>query len=191
MPHTPKTRSRPRDSSRVGRSAARRVLLTLLLGTVGCGTAGTPFQEGSTSGNEVAVHAAVVRFITTHYEPAARAGTPAAWCLAVGRRAGQAVNSFRREADEPWNPSPRLLSRVSEVEPRVIPVSQCGQDDGLQERVLETDEPAVLLILSHPSWDTHETATVVVGMRESPTFQDRAVCRLTRGSDDWRVRDCV
>lgn len=175
----------------VARLLAARVAPVFLLVLAGCSSSRTPFQGATTSGDEAAVHEAVIRFIARNYQSSARAGTPRAWCLAVGRRSGLTYNAFMRGSDEPWNPSARLLSRLTDVEPRVLPVSECGQDAGLQERILETDEPAVLLVVSHPVWETAETASVFVGMRENPSQEDRARCRLVRGPEGWSVRDCV
>ncbi len=162
-----------------------------LLTWAGCSSNRTPFQGATPTGDQEAVHEAVVRFIVRYYQPAERAGAVRAWCLAVGRRSGLAYNAFYRGTDEPWNPSNRLLARLSDVDPRVIPVAQCGQDAGLQERVLESNEPAVLLIVSHPTWETHDRASVFVGMRENPSQEDGARCRVVRGAEGWRVRDCV
>jgi len=178
------------SASSGGRGRARALLLAALtLG--GCAGAGTPFGPSPAATDEIAVHETVMRFIAVNYQARAREGAPQAWCLAVGRRSNQALNPSFRGADEPWNPSARLLALLGDVQPPVLPVSACGQDQGLNERVLETNEPAVLVILTQPEWESPELATVAVALRESPTTQDSAVCRLRRGVEGWEIRECV
>lgn len=179
----------------VASAASSRILILLgaliAIGAAACSTSSPGFRAGGAEQGELEVHAAVVRFVAEHYQAAGRAGPPQAWCLAVGRRSRLAANEFRRDAGEPWMPSRRLLARLSDLQPPVIPVSECGHDDGQQERVLETNQPAVLIVVSHPVWETHETARVQVAMRESPTQSDVAVCRLVLRAEGWAIRDCV
>lgn len=167
------------------------VAALVVAATSACGTAGTPFGSSGGTSEEIAVLEGVARFIASNYEAAARAGPPAAWCLAVGRRSRLATNPAYRGTDEPWNPEPRLLARLSDVRPPVLPVSACGQDAGQHERLLESDAPAMLMVLTQPYWESHEAVTVEVVMRESPADQHRVLCRLVRGVEGWEVRDCV
>lgn len=175
-------------------SSRRACGVLLALGAValaGCSASNAGFRTGGAEQGELEVHEAVLRFVAEYYQPAGRAGPPQAWCLAVGRRSRLAASEFRRGAEDPWVPSPRLLARLADVQPPVIAVSECGHDDGQQERILETNEPAVLVVIGHPFWDTHETARVEVAMRESPTQWDQAVCRLVLRAEGWAIRDCV
>ena len=157
----------------------------------GCGGAASPFDTPSAPTHENAVYAAVARFVASNYQPRAQEGAPVAWCLGVGRRAFQASNPNARRSDEDWEPSPRLLAQVADVQPPVRPVSWCTQGSATEEVLAESGDPAVLMLISHPTWETQERATVEVRMRESPVAFDRARCRLVRGTEGWRVRDCV
>lgn len=174
--------------------ASRTPLLAaglLALALAGCGTAGTPFDPRSTAGEEMAVQETVIRFVTGHFRPRARAGAPAAWCLAVGRRVSRALNPARRGEDETYVPGQRLLQRLRDISPPVVPVSDCGVDESQQERLSETGEPAILLLISHPIWETQQNAIVELYTRETPNDVDGARCRLVRGVEGWRIRDCV
>lgn len=102
-----------------------------------------------------------------------------------------ASNPAYRGTDEPWNPEPRLLARLGDVRPAVVPVSACGQDAGQHERLLDSSDPAILMILTQPYWESHESVTVSVVMRESPSDQHQVLCRLSRGIEGWEIRDCV
>jgi hypothetical protein len=155
-----------------------------------CGGASSPFT-GSAPAEENGVYAAVVRFVASNYRPRAQQGAPVAWCLAVGRRAFRASDPNVRDPGEDWEPSARMLALVSDVQPPVLPVSACGQGRGTEETLKETGEPAMVMLVSQPGWETQELATVEVRMRESPVAFDRARCRLVRGLDGWRIRDCV
>lgn len=172
------------------RWASGPVLAALLWGATGCGGASSPFT-GSAPAEENGVYAAVVRFVASNYQPRAQQGVPVAWCLGVGRRAFRASDPNARDPEEDWEPSPRMLALVSDVRPQVLPVSACGQGRGTEETLRETGEPAIVMLISQPSWETQELATVEVRMRESPVAFDRARCRLVRGVEGWRIRDCV
>lgn len=88
-------------------------------------------------------------------------------------------------------PSDRLLVRLRDLSPRVLPVSACVVDDSQQERLADSGEPAILLVVSHPVWETQQNAVVDLYTRETPNDEDGARCRLVRGVEGWRIRDCV
>lgn len=184
-------RPRPANGRLPSIRSARGGWAVMMVGLAACGGAsGSPFT-GSAPAEENAVYEAVVRFVASNYQPRAQAGPPAAWCLAVGRRAFRASDPNARDPEEDWEPSARMLARVADVQPPVRPVSHCGQGRGTEEVLEETGEPAILMLISQPSWETQEVANLEVRMRESPVAFDRARCRLVRGVEGWRIRDCV
>ena len=179
-----KGRARPRAISGV-------VLLAAVVVVGACTTPPARFGGSRAVADEWGVYEAVTRWMHQAYDPSDANGTPAAFCLATGRRAETAENRYRRGSDEPWYPSGRLLDNLGDLTPSVVPIDRCVRVDDHQERLGDGGPPAVVLILSQVFWETSDLAQLRVRTRENNSYQFSYNCRLERRTVDWQIRDCI
>lgn len=159
---------------------------------MGCSSSGSRWSDlrGGES-VELVLYEATARFITSFYVPSERVEVPAAFCLAVGRRSAQVLRQKRRSPDETWEPTRLLLSRLADVEPPVVRVSECEWNDEVEEVHRPSERPAVVVRISHPSFASPTTASVQVDTRESATYRFGYRCDLARRAGEWVVERCV
>lgn len=140
-----------------------------------------------------AVQAVTVRWLAQNYEPSQFLGDPKAVCLvvadAVGRRDFTATAQAARSTD--MDPTPLMLSRLRDVRPPVVPISECRHGDDLAEVLVDTGERAIVLGVGYPTWVTPDLARIGATIRENPRNWFRYRCSLTRGPDGWELRRCT
>jgi hypothetical protein len=145
---------------------------------------------GGAATAEMDIHEQTVRFAVRYYEPSRR-GPPAAFCLAVGRRSINAVSEVRRARGEIWIPGHRLIARLSDLRPAVVPGSECDQDADRREVHRPSGGQGVLIHVSEPAYSSPERATVRLSTNESPQYRFSYRCELRREALDWTVVRCL
>ena len=88
-------------------------------------------------------------------------------------------------------PSRRLISQLNDVEPTVVPVSDCSWNSEVEEIYLPTDSAAVLLQVDEPDFDSPDVASVRVLTRESRAYAFSYRCDIVRDEPSWRIVRCV
>ncbi len=161
----------------------------LVLGS--CTTPPARFGGTRAVADEWGVYEAVTRWMHQAYDPSDANGTPAAFCLATGRRSEVAADRYRRGSGEPWQPSPRLLDNLGDLTPPIVPIGDCVRMDDHQERLGDGGPPAVVLILGQIYWETSDLAQLRVRTRENNSYQYSYNCRMGRRTVDWHIRDCI
>jgi len=142
-----------------------------------------------TEGEREAIYEAAVRWLVSNYQPSRWTPEPSAVCLVVGWRF-RTVQALSSRKDE-YDPPSTLIRRLRDVDPPVLPISDCGWDEEVHEVVRTTGEKAMSLGIGYPSWVTANLAYVPVTFRETGLKRNSYRCSLTRGLEGWRVRKCV
>lgn len=161
---------------------------------VGWGCSSTPANWSNAGGPAVAeaqIYETVVRYITRYYVPSGNTPTPAAFCLAVGRRSAQASGQSRRDPGEIWVASRQLLGRMADLDPPIVPASDCAWNESAEEIHVPSGERAVLLTVGHPTFSASARASTTVRTRENESYAFRHVCELRLESFGWTVRRCL
>lgn len=162
----------------------------VLLATIGCGAPMRWNHLGGEAAAEQGVYEAVIRYVHTFYDAPDWNPSPAAWCVAIGRRASVAARGRDGSDDSLWTPPPRLLTNMSDLTPPVHPIGDCGTVDG-EELLLETGQRAIVVALEHPFWESPEFARVLVFTRQDPRAFNRFNCRVARTFEAWAVQECI
>lgn len=173
------------------RTAGRALCCAAFALLAGCSTGTRWASLGGEAAAEMAVHEAVTRYVHAYYDPPSWNPSPAAWCLATGRRSTNVLRERDGDRRSEWTPSLRLLSALSDLRPPVHPVEDCARDDDDRERLRGTGEGAILLVLSHPDWESHEFARVAAWTRQDRRASNRFDCRLARTMEAWTVQECL
>ncbi len=156
-----------------------------------CSSAPRSFGDsGRNAENDV--YEVLIRWFHQNYQPSQENGYPAAWCLSVGRFSPRAIDRFRRGEDERYQPSRRLLDRLSDLSPLVTGSYDCHQTEQMQELYQDANgPPAALLIIDLPEYEASGFARVLVRARENQVWDWVFDCRVERSNVDWRVQECI
>ena len=140
-----------------------------------------------------AVQGATLRYLAEHYDPSDFLGTPEAICLVVGQQAGRRdrIATAMAGRTEDMDPPASLLSQLSQVRPRVLPISACQWGVDLSEVLVESGVRAIAIGISHPRWVTPNLARVNATIRENSNTWYSYRCSAERGTDGWSIRDCL
>jgi len=139
------------------------------------------------------VQVATVRYIARHYDPNDFLGEPKAFCLVVSESAWnrEMIATAMSGRNSDLDPPTTLLARLRDVQPRVVPISQCQWGSSLEEVLTDSGERAVSLGVGYPNWVTPNLARLSVTVRENQQVWYRYQCSLERGPEGWGVRQCV
>lgn len=170
----------------------KRWLLGLVIAGLGCSsTAANWSSAGGPAATEAQIYETVVRYVTRHYAPGGNTTGPAAFCLAVGRRSAQAFGQSRRDPGETWVASRQLLGRMADLDPPIVPASDCAWNESAEEIHVASGERAVLLTVDHPTFSSSVRASTAVRTRENASYGFRHLCELALESSGWMVRRCL
>lgn len=173
------------------RALARAVVCVgLPLGLATCASRPGWNHLGGEPVAEAGVYEAVVRYVHAYYDAPDWNASPAAWCLATGRRASSVARGRVGEDRSAWAPTPRLLSSLNDLTPPVRRIDDCATDDG-DERLLDSGERAVVMAIEHPAWESPEFARLLVYTRQDTRASNRFSCRVARTTEGWRVQECI
>ena len=89
------------------------------------------------------------------------------------------------------DPPAFLLSRLSQVRPRVLPISACQWGQDLSEVLVDSGARAIAIGISHPQWVTANLARLTATLRENNKTWYRYRCSAARGPDGWTIRECL
>lgn len=171
----------------------RRLLVTAASITVwACSSTPDNWSNvGGTAATEAQIYETTVRYIAQHYDPFDGAPAPVALCLAVGRRSAQALGQARRGEGEPWVASGRLIARMADLDPPVVPVSQCEWNAAVEETHVPSGRAAVVVTVDRPTFSTPVRASTTVRTRQNASYAFRYRCDLDLEGFGWVVRRCL
>lgn len=155
-------------------------IAALILLTTGCATGGEGGIGAATS-EDVAVQAAVVRWLIENNDSALRSSANA-YCLGTGT--GPVVGE----------PSVALIRELRGTLPPVQPISRCAwaRDVAVGRRVVDelSEAPALALFVDMPEFDGPDAARVWAEYLERPGLAGGYDCRMTRSPEGWQVAAC-
>ncbi len=169
-------------------------LIVFSLIALGACAASQEVWGGRTPDREAqAVQGATLRYLAEHYDPSDFLGTPEAICLVVGQQAGHRdrIATAMAGRTKDMDPPASLLSQLSEVRPRVLPISACQWGQDLSEVLVDSGARAIAIGISHPRWVTANLARVTATLRENNHTWYSYRCSAERGPDGWTIRECL
>ncbi len=170
----------------------RGAVVAALVAAGGCASGSSGWSElGGPQATEMAIQEQAIRYVISYYEPSSSAVPPQAYCVAVASRSSNSVSRRNLDDTEIWIPNRRMVARLGDIEPGVVPASECGRNDDVEVIYGEEAVPAVLISVSRPRFASADQATISVGTRESAVYSFRYSCDVVRSGFGWSVRRCI
>ena len=164
------------------------VAMLLLLAMISC-SARAGWHRPLTSANERDIHEMALLYLLSDLPTWLSERDPAYVCVGVGRRVEVGIRDRARGTD--WDPTTGFLMRFEGVSPAIVPLSQCGWDEGLEIVHSETGEPALAVGIPQVSWETDQHAQLVVLAQDGGFVTRRYTCYFRKPYEDWSLDECL
>lgn len=167
------------------------ILVTAGAGLASCATSTRWEDLRGPEGAAVEAHAAAVAFVHESYLSPGSTPEPTAWCLWVPGVSQVAVRDEESARPDAPIPSPRLMSRLTDLDPPVLLPERCIGGEGGAIRLVAGGAPAGSLRVGMAEWQGADEVTIPLRVYEAPNASLNLECRVVKALEGWQVAECL